>query len=206
MARASGSAPNGIGIAFLHGAQVVGDPCAVSASEPSPAPSPPSVDDVVVSLSARQDLQASGATDITLAGYSGKRIDLQLPAALACSQHYVFAEPQGLYAQGPSNRWRVWVLDANGETAIIVLMDYAGTPAADTRRRAGDHRRPADQPVVVRERGDLDLKVSALRLLAASASNPEAARSAALDDLDAAGFVLSRGRGCTFLFRAASVC
>jgi hypothetical protein len=128
---ASGTAPNGIGIAFLHGAQVVSDPCAIGASEPSPAPSPPSVDDVVASLSARQDLQASGVTDVTLAGYSGKRIDLQLPAVLGCGAHYVFAEPQGLYAQGPSNRWRVWALDADGETATIVLMDYGGTPPAD---------------------------------------------------------------------------
>ena len=70
---ASGTAPNGIGIAFLDGAQVVSDPCAVGGGERSPAPSPPSVSDVVASLSARQDLRASGVTDVTLAGYSGKR-------------------------------------------------------------------------------------------------------------------------------------
>ena len=43
----------------------------------------------------------------------------------------MFAEPKGLYANGPANRWRVWLLDVDGETAVVVLLDYAGTPAVD---------------------------------------------------------------------------
>ena len=101
-----------------------------AAQQPSPAPSPPSVDGLVASLFARQDLHVSGVTDITLAGYSGKRLDLELPAALACGST---TSSPSLRASTPgsSNRWRVWVLDADGETAILVLMDYAATPAAD---------------------------------------------------------------------------
>jgi hypothetical protein len=53
-----------------------------------------------------RDLQVSGLTDVTLAGYSGKRLQVQLPATLACSEHYVFAEPQGLYARGPPTAGR----------------------------------------------------------------------------------------------------
>ena len=45
---------------------------------------------------------------------------------LACGNQYVFAEPKGLYANGPANRWRVWLLDVEGETAVVVLLDYAG--------------------------------------------------------------------------------
>ena len=86
--------------------------------------------DLVAALSARQDLQVSGVTDTVLAGYSGKRLDLQLPTDLACN-HYVFAEPKGLYANGAANRWRVWLLDVEGETTVVVLLDYAATPAAD---------------------------------------------------------------------------
>lgn len=41
----------------------------------------------------------------------------------------MFAEPQGFYAQGPANHWRVWIVDADGETAVVVLTDYAGTSA-----------------------------------------------------------------------------
>ena len=123
--------PNGIGIAFMHGPQVTADPCDPAAREPSPAPTAPSVDELVASLSARRDLQVSGVTDTVLAGYSGKRLDVQLPVQFACGQHYVFAEPQGFYAQGPANRWRVWVLDAGGETAVVVFSDFAETLAAD---------------------------------------------------------------------------
>jgi len=65
-----------------------------------------------------------------LAGYSGKRLDLQLPAEQPCN-YYVFAEPKGLYANGTSNRWRVWLLDVDGSTAVVVLLDYAGTSAED---------------------------------------------------------------------------
>jgi hypothetical protein len=123
-------APNGIGISVNHDPEVVTDPCDSTAHTPPPESGVPSVDDLVAALSARQDLQVSGVTDTVLAGYSGKRLDLQLPTDLACN-HYVFAEPKGLYANGAANRWRVWLLDVEGETAIVVLLDYAATPAAD---------------------------------------------------------------------------
>jgi hypothetical protein len=138
------SPPGGIGIAFLHGPAVVADPCdpanAAEASLPRSSTPPGGssaaaggspVDALVSALSARQDLQVSGVTDATLGGYSGKRVDVQLPATLACSEHYVFAEPQGLYAQGPANRWTVWVLDVDGTTAVIVVMDYQATSAGN---------------------------------------------------------------------------
>jgi hypothetical protein len=124
----SGS-PNGIGISFNHDPQVVADPCGPHDEDPTLADQ--SIDDLVAALSAREDLQVSGVTDTTLAGYSGKRLDLQFPAELACSNHYAFAEPKGLYANGPSNRWRVWLLDVDGSTAVVVLLDYAGTSAED---------------------------------------------------------------------------
>ena len=78
-------------------------------------------------------------TDTELAGHRGKRLDIQLPAQPSCDPYYVFAEPQGMNAQGPSNRWRVWVLDAEGGPAVIVLEDFAGTLAA--------HRTAADRIV-----------------------------------------------------------
>ena len=130
MSGPSGSgSPEGVGISVNHNPEVVTDPCDGSVHSPSPASGAPSVDDLVAALSARQDLEVSGVTDTELAGYSGKRLDLQLPTDLACN-HYVFAEPKGLYANGAANRWRVWLLDVDGETAVV-LLDYAATPAAD---------------------------------------------------------------------------
>jgi hypothetical protein len=126
----SSSAPDGIGISFNHDPEVVTDPCDSSTHTPPPGSDGPSVDDLVAELVAREDLQVSGVTDTTLAGYSGKRLDLQLPDEQPCS-YYVFAEPKGLYANGPANRWRVWLLDVEGETAVVILLDYAATPAED---------------------------------------------------------------------------
>ncbi len=124
-------APGGIGISFNHDPQVVSDPCDASVHTPPPDASGSSVDGLVAAISARTDLEVSGVTDTVLAGYSGKRLDIQLPAQSACGNHYVFAEPKGLYSNGPSNRWRVWLLDVGGHTAVVVLLDYAATPAAD---------------------------------------------------------------------------
>jgi hypothetical protein len=123
-------APAGVAISFNHDPEIVTDPCDASAHTPPPGSGSPSVDDMVAELSAREDLEVSGVTDVELAGYTGKRVDLQLPEERVCS-HYVFAEPKGLYANGPSNRWRVWLLDVDGSTAVVVLLDYAGTPAED---------------------------------------------------------------------------
>lgn len=123
-------APNGIGISVNHDPQVNTEPC-VAVPTPPPGSRAPSVDDIVAAISAREDLQVSGVTDTVLAGYAGKRLDLQFPAELPCSNAFVFAEPKGLYANGPANRWRVWLLDVDGETGVVVLLDYAGTPAAD---------------------------------------------------------------------------
>ena len=122
--------PDGVGISFNHDPEVVTDPCDSSVHTPAPGSGLPSVDDLVAELSAREDLGVSGVTDTELAGYSGKRLDLQLPAEQSCN-HYVFAEPKGLYANGLSNRWRVWLLDVDGSTAVVVLLDYAGTSAED---------------------------------------------------------------------------
>ena len=146
-------APNGIGISVNHDPQVVTDPCDASVHTPPPASSAPSVDDLVAAISAREDLQVSGVTDTVLAGYSGKRLDVQFPTELACANQYLFAEPKGLYANGPANRWRVWLLDVDGETAVVVLLDYAGTPDRGPRRRSGGHRLHADHPVGRSRRG-----------------------------------------------------
>jgi len=128
--RASG-APDGVGISVNHDPEVVSNPCDASAHTPGPGASPPSIDDLVAAISSRADLQVSGVTETVLAGYAGKRLDIQFPVTLACSNQYVFAEPKGLYANGPANRWRVWLVDVGGQTAVVVLLDYAATPAAD---------------------------------------------------------------------------
>ena len=82
------------------------------------------------------DLRTRGPPGVRCDGHRarrlpGKRLDVQFPAELACGNHYLFAEPKGLYANGPANRWRIWILDVDGETGVVVLLDYVATPVAD---------------------------------------------------------------------------
>ena len=43
---------------------------------------------------------------------------------------FVFSGP-GLYAQGPANRWHLYILDVEGTRLIAVILSYEGTPQAD---------------------------------------------------------------------------
>jgi hypothetical protein len=58
-------------------------------------------------------------------------IDLRLPADLPCEEFRPW-EP-GIYAQGPSHQWHLWILDVAGTRVVIGAMDY---PATSPQRRA----------------------------------------------------------------------
>ena len=42
----------------------------------------------------------------------------------------MFSGP-GLYAQGPANRWHLYILDVDGARLIAVILSYAKTPRTD---------------------------------------------------------------------------
>ena len=69
--------------------------------------------------------------DITLGGYLGKYLDLQLPADIAkCPSGYYPWAP-AFYAQGPNHRWHVWSLDVDGVRVVIQSGDFPGTLPED---------------------------------------------------------------------------
>ena len=123
------SAPDGMGICFLD---VIGglysDPCHPAAE--ADIPIGPGVDDLANALAEQTAYEATNPTDVTLGGYSGKRIDLQLPADVAsCGEFYPWNG--SIYAQGPDNRWHVWILDVDGARFVIVSSYFPGTSEAD---------------------------------------------------------------------------
>jgi hypothetical protein len=70
----------------------------------------------------------------TLAGFFGTRVDVEVPADFsACpgGQWFIFAEPDGdgFYAQGPSNLFRIWILDVGGRPTMVFRQSFAATPA-----------------------------------------------------------------------------
>jgi hypothetical protein len=69
----------------------------------------------------------SSPVDVTLAGYSGKYLELRAPANLTPSGCGYFVWEPGIYAQGPNALWRIWVLDVNGIRVVVRNDSFPGT-------------------------------------------------------------------------------
>lgn len=127
------SAPGGATLGFGRGSWLHSDPCLTAADlEANVTPDVvvgPTVDDFAAALARHPLLAATDPVAVTLGGYSGKYVDLQLPADLTgCLTSYFPWEP-GIYAQGPSHRWHLWILDVDGVRVVVQTTDYAGTSA-----------------------------------------------------------------------------
>lgn len=134
------SAPGGAGMFFSRGSWLHSDPCVTDAQvqlngAPPDVPVGFTVDDFANALAEHPLLDVTAPVDVTLAGYSGKYIDLQVPSDLsACPTSYFPWEGGGsLYAQGPSHRWHLWILEVDGVRVVIQTFDY---PATSPQRRA----------------------------------------------------------------------
>jgi hypothetical protein len=136
LAAETNAAPAGAGMLFTRGAPLYADPClagGVGDSPPPTIPVGPTAGEFASALAAHPLLDVTTPVDVTLAGYSGKYVDLQVPSDITkCPTSYWPWEP-GLYAQGPSQRWHLWILDVGGQRLIVQSTEYAGTSA---QRRA----------------------------------------------------------------------
>jgi hypothetical protein len=129
------SAPAGAAMGFGRGSWLHSNPCLTAEQDAAPDGSPPdvavgpSVDDFASAIADHPLLDATDPVAVTLGGYSGKYVDLQLPSDLTgCTTTYFPWEP-GIYAQGPGHRWHLWILDVDGVRVVVQAMDYAGTSA-----------------------------------------------------------------------------
>ena len=123
--------PTGAGLVISRGGGLYAEPCG---DKPPPnIPVGPTVDDFVRALVAHPKLDVTAPVDVSLAGYTGTYLDLQVPSDIsACPASYFPWEP-GIYAQGPGSRWHLWVLDVDGIRVVVQSTDYEGT---SPRRRA----------------------------------------------------------------------
>ena len=88
----------------------------------------PTVADFATALDTHPLLDVTTPVDVALAGYSGKYLDLQVPADISECVTYLPIEAT-IYAQGPSHRWHYWILDVEGIRVVIQSYDYPGTSA-----------------------------------------------------------------------------
>lgn len=134
--------PNGIVVAMLAADSIFSDPCHWNADgsgpgEPGDVEVGPSVDELVTALASSAAYEATTPTDVTIGGYAGKRVDLQLPPG-DCDTldgngvYFVFGGREGyIYAQGDGSDWQVSIVDVEGTRLIVAMFSYAETSAAD---------------------------------------------------------------------------
>ncbi len=122
-------APDGAGLLVGRGAWLLTDPCTKAQHLVVPDIAVgPSVDDFAKALADHPLLDVTDPVDVTLAGYSGKYLDLQVPADISMCEVYRPWDP-GIYAQGPSHQWHIWILDVDGLRFVVLSTDYPGTSA-----------------------------------------------------------------------------
>lgn len=137
LTRGSADGPDGAGmIAFFGDLYVYGDPCRWSTTRPD-APAT-TVDEIVAALAAQASRDASAPVDVTLDGYPGKAITLQVSgdADFGTCDRGIFGtwglpgadQTPMRYQQDPGQIDEVWVIDVDGTPAVIDWSHYPGTP------------------------------------------------------------------------------
>ena len=103
----------------------------------------PTVEDLVAALKANTSYSSSAATPVSIGGFEGQALELQLPGddvLSTCDEHgpgspfsgrayYVFS--RGFYAQGPNSRWKLAILDVDGTRLINMISIGEATAQAD---------------------------------------------------------------------------
>ena len=120
--------PDGASVTFTRGSWLFSEPCTPDDVGNPDVPVGPSVDDFVNALVDHPLLDVTAPVDVTLAGYSGKYLDLQVPDDIGDCFRYRPINSH-IYAQGPGQRWHMWILDVDGVRVLIETNDYAGTSA-----------------------------------------------------------------------------
>jgi hypothetical protein len=126
--------PGNIGTALFIAEKVAvpADSCHAEGTPPAS-----NVADFIASVEARDDWVVSKPVDVEVGGYSGQRIDVELPADVtACganTDYFVTAEDgkKGFYAQAPSNRFTFWALDVAGAPRVFMRSSFAAVPAKE---------------------------------------------------------------------------
>ena len=124
--------PDGAAFVFLEISGIYSDPC--DSLGPPDVDGGTTADDLASAFSAQTAYEAAVA-DVSVSGYSGKQVELQLPSEFdECRRDEYFVFGGGPYPQGAGNRWHLTILDVEGSRLVIFAHDFPGTPASE---RAG---------------------------------------------------------------------
>jgi hypothetical protein len=114
-------------VGLYPGGNLFSEPCLTDENAPADIRVGPTVDDLVTALVDHPKLDVTAPVDVTLAGYSGKYLDLTTPDDISKCARY-FPMDHHIYAQGPGQRWHMWILDVDGVRVLVETNDYPDTP------------------------------------------------------------------------------
>ncbi|HET9520404.1 MAG TPA: hypothetical protein VFO73_05090, partial [Candidatus Limnocylindrales bacterium] len=92
LATAEAAAPGGASVGLARGSWLHSDPCRTDTALPDVEVGP-TVDDFTNALADNPNLEVTTPVAVTLAGYSGKYVDLQIPSDLSACPSYFVWEP-----------------------------------------------------------------------------------------------------------------
>jgi len=115
-------------LGFATVENVFADPCATVPVLRDPAVGP-RVEDLVTALEGLPGIEVSSPTDVTVAGFAGKQLELTAPDATCGAALLWLLQPLG--DAGPLEvHARVWIVDVNGERLVIIAQDRPGASAS----------------------------------------------------------------------------
>jgi hypothetical protein len=120
--------PDGAYVGLYPGGNLFSNPCRPDDKMNADISVGPTVDDFVTALVDHPSLDVTAPVDVTLAGYTGKYLDLLVPDNISECFRYRPLDAH-IYAQGPGQRWHMWILDVDGVRVLVETNDYPGTPA-----------------------------------------------------------------------------
>lgn len=120
--------PDGAGLLITRGDWLYSDPCRPDDELSADIEVGPTVADFATALDTHPLLDVTTPVDVTLAGYAGKYLELQVPADISECFRYRPMDST-IYAQGPAHRWHYWILDVEGIRVVVQSYDYPGTSA-----------------------------------------------------------------------------
>ena len=124
------SGPNGMSLQFLRGGWLFSDPCRTAKGRPDIKVGP-TANDFANALADHPLLDVTTPVPVTLGGYKGKYLELQVPSNIAaCTAGYLPWAPI-YHAPSPNHRWHIWSLDVDGVRVVVLSEDFAGTSPAD---------------------------------------------------------------------------
>jgi hypothetical protein len=121
-------------LVFLMVDGLYSDPCHDNAPGEQDVVVGPTVEDLAAALQDQSAYEASTPTAVAVDGYTGLRMDLQLPSDIdfaTCDEGQFWVWDAGPYAQGPGNQWHLWILDVEGVRVVVLAEDFTTTPEED---------------------------------------------------------------------------